>query len=104
MECYLGTDPNDGCAGTTTVNDEGPPDAWPLDFNDDQRAALQDVLFAFVTTLAPYGGLNSPVALDPPVLQRVDFNGDGIVKLQDVLLGYVTKLAPLGGLNTMCTP
>jgi hypothetical protein len=98
-EVYLGADPTDDCAATDIANNEGPPDAWPVDFNDDQKAALDDVIFAFVTTLAP-DGLNQP-ATGP--LQRVDLNGDGIVSMQDVILGYVTKLAP-DGLNTVCMP
>jgi len=98
-EVYLGTDPNDQCADTLTQNDEGTPDVWPVDFNDDQRAAMQDVIFAFVTTLAP-NGLNQDAV---PPLNRVDFNGDTWINMQDVILGYVTRLAPTG-LNTMCTP
>jgi hypothetical protein len=84
---------------TPTSHDEGPPDAWPVDFNDDQRAGMDDVIFAFVTTLAP-NGLNQP-AVGP--LVRVDLNSDGLVNMQDVILGYVTKLAP-AGLNATCTP
>ncbi len=45
-ENYLGTDPNDMCADTPDINDEDPPDAWPIDFNDDQKASMQDVIFA----------------------------------------------------------
>jgi hypothetical protein len=105
-EVYLGTDPLLGCAATgwgtgegqDGVDDEGPPDLWPIDFNDDQKASMQDVIFAFVTTLAP-DGLNQPAT----GLERVDMNGDGFINMQDVILGYVTKLAPTG-LNTMCTP
>jgi hypothetical protein len=106
-EVYLTTDPLLGCAatgwgtgqGTGGANDEGPPDRWPVDFNDDQRAAMQDVIFAFVTSLAP-GGLNQ-AAVGP--LARVDLNGNGFINMQDVILGYVTKLAPVG-LNKTCTP
>jgi len=102
-ELYMGTDPFKACADTSTANDEALPDAWPVDFNDDQKASLADVVFAFVTTLAPYGGLNISVNLDPSVLRRVDLNGDGFIDLQDVVYGYVTKLAP-EGLNKTCTP
>ena len=98
-EIYLGTDPNLRCAATPGLDDEGPPDAWPVDFNDDRRANMQDVIFAFVTTLAP-NGLNQP-ASGP--LVRVDFNGNGFINMQDVILGYVTRLQPTG-LNTTCTP
>ena len=96
-EGYLGTDSLDNCAATPIANDEDLPDAWPVDFNDDQRAGMQDAIFAFVTTLAP-AGLNQP-AVGP--LVRVDFNGNGWINLQDVIFGYVTNLAP-AGLNTVC--
>ena len=98
-EVYLGTAPTVPCAGTPGENDEGPPDAWPIDFNDDRRVSMQDVIFAFVTTLAP-NGLNQP-ATGP--LVRVDLNGDGFINMQDVVFGYVTRIAPIG-LNTICTP
>ncbi|MEE8347861.1 MAG: cohesin domain-containing protein, partial [Dehalococcoidia bacterium] len=98
-EFYMGTDPNSACASTALYNDEDPPDAWPVDFNDDQRAGMDDVIFAFVTTLAP-DGLNQPVVGG---LERVDLNGDGFISLQDVIFGYVTMLAPTG-LNTTCSP
>jgi hypothetical protein len=88
-----------GCAANSGIGNEGPPDVWPVDFNDDQRASMQDAIFAFVTTLAP-DGLNQPVV---PGLERVDFNGNGFINMQDVILGYVTKLSPYG-LNTGCTP
>lgn len=98
-ELYMGTDPNKACADTSTSHDEGPPDAWPVDFDDDQRAGLQDVIFGFVTTLAP-DGLNQPAAGG---LERVDFNGDGFINMQDAIYGYVSNLTP-DGLNTRCTP
>ena len=98
-EVYLGTDPNLRCASTPATGDEGPPDVWPVDFNDDQRANNQDVIFAFVTTLAP-NGLNQPAT---GLLVRVDLNGDGFINIQDVIFGYVTRIAPTG-LNTICTP
>jgi hypothetical protein len=99
IEAHVGTDPDDPCAATLGQNDEGPPDVWPVDFNDDQKAGMQDIIFAFVTTLAP-DGLNQP-ATGP--LVRVDLNGDGFINMVDVIFGYVFKLAPTG-LNTMCTP
>ena len=99
QESYVVTDPNDPCAATATPGDEDPPDAWPVDFNDDQRANMQDVIFAFVTSLYPIG-LNQPASGS---LVRVDLNGNGFINMQDVILGYVTKLAP-AGLNTFCTP
>jgi hypothetical protein len=95
-EAYLGADGLDDCAATPAAHDEAPPDAWPLDFNDDQRASMSDVTYAFVTMLAP-AGLNQP-AVGP--LVRVDFNGDGWINMQDVIFGYVTMLP--GGLNSVC--
>jgi hypothetical protein len=98
-EDYLITDPTDACAATPGQNDEGPPDVWPVDLNDDQKGSMQDVIFAFVTTLAP-DGLNQDAI---PPLNRVDMNGDTWINMQDVILGFLTRLAPTG-LNTMCTP
>ncbi len=99
IEVYLGADPNDPCADTLAPNDEGPPDAWPVDFNDDQVADLEDVILAFITSLLPTG-LDQPAA---GPLVRLDFVDNGLIDLQDVILGYVTKLSPTG-LDTACTP
>lgn len=44
FELFLGTDPGDDCPDTSTANDEAPPDVWPFDFDDNQRAVLGDVL------------------------------------------------------------
>ena len=54
-ENFMGTDPSDHCNDTASADDEGTPDAWPFDFNDDQRASLPDVLkyIGKVNTLAP---------------------------------------------------
>ncbi len=98
-EVYLGTAPTIGCAFTPGQNDEGPPDLWPLDFNDDQRVALVDVIIAFVITLEPIG-LDQP-AVGP--LVRVDFNGNGFIELADMIFGYVIGLVP-NGLDVSCTP
>ena len=94
----LGTLPVTACAATPSADDED-TDAWPIDFHDDQRAGMQDLIFAFVTTLYPLG-LNQ-AAVGP--LVRVDMNGDNWINIQDVIFGYVTKLAPTG-LNKTCTP
>ncbi len=98
IEVYLGTDSNGRCPDTPGLNDEGHPDAWPVDFNDDQNADLKDVIFAFVTTL--------PAGLDQPAtgpLVRLDFVDDGWIDLQDVIRGYITMLLPTG-LDTSCVP
>ena len=96
-EVNLTTNPNFGCAATTAAGDEPLPDRWPVDFNDDGRAAMQDVIFGYVTSLVP-GGLNQPAT---GALARMDLNVDGWVRLQDVILGYVTRLAPQG-INKTC--
>ena len=89
VEGYLGTDPNAACADSPTADDEGPPDAWPFDFNDDQRASLGDALryIPVFNTFAP----------GPPYDQRFDLNGDGGIGLGDVL-----KYIPV--INKTCTP
>ncbi len=87
------------CASTPDQNDEAPIDDWPVDFNDDQVADLQDIIIAFVTRLAP-AGLDQP-AVGP--LVRMDFVNNGFIDLQDVILAYITKLQP-AGLDTTCTP
>src|ERR1700674_4391578 len=37
-ETNMGTDPSRHCAATPARNDEPPPDAWPVDFDDNQTA------------------------------------------------------------------
>jgi hypothetical protein len=88
-ENFMGTLPLVHCAATNTANDEGPPDAWPFDFNDDQRAALADALryIPVFNTFAP----------GPPYDQRFDLNADGGIGLGDVL-----KYIPV--INMTCAP
>ncbi len=74
----MGTDPLDPCAATPDPNDEPIPDAWPFDFNDDQRAALGDVL-SFIPVFNTF-------APGPPYEPRHDLNADGGITLADVLL------------------
>ena len=76
-ETFVGTDPSRHCASTSTANDEPLPDAWPMDFNDDQRANLSDVL-SFVPSF------NSNVTT-PNYDKRHDVTGDGVINLSDVL-------------------
>ena len=86
-EVFMGTGPLSGCAANNVAGNEGPPDAWPYDFNDNQRADLSDVLgyipvFNSFFPIAPY---------DP----RFDLDAsDGIT------LGDVLSFIPV--FNTVC--
>ncbi|MCH8919987.1 MAG: hypothetical protein IIA23_04680 [Chloroflexi bacterium] len=76
-EDFMGTDFLDACMNTNTADDEGLPDTWPFDFNDNQRADLSDVLgyipvFNSFFPIAPY---------DP----RYDLDASGGITLADVL-------------------
>ncbi len=96
-ESFIGTDPDDACADTIAPNDErGPPtfpmepvSPWPMDNNDDRKAALSDIL-AYIpvfNTIAP-GGLYKA---------RYDLNADSIIGLSDILM-----FIPF--FNITCTP
>jgi uncharacterized protein YkwD len=87
IEIHLGTLPAAPCANTAAQNDEPPPDTWPVDFNNDQRATTQDVL-----KYIPVLNTSPP---DPAYDVRFDLNGDNKVTTQDVL-----KF--MGFLNTRC--
>jgi lysophospholipase L1-like esterase len=76
-ESFLGTDPTRQCAATPIANDEAGPDAWPFDFNDDQKANLSDILHYL-----PVFNTQSP---GPPYAARYDLNGDGHINLSDIL-------------------
>jgi len=74
IESFVGTDPTNACADTSTPNDEA-DDKWPPDINDDQ----------FINTfdLVPLVGyFLDPVAAYNP---RYDLNTDGVISLLDVL-------------------
>ena len=76
-ETDIGTDPDIHCAADNIAGNEGLPDAWPFDFNDNQRADLSDVLgyipvFNSFSPIAPY---------DP----RWDLDASGGITLGDVL-------------------
>jgi len=88
-ESFIGTSGSLKCAATATANDEPTPDRWPVDFNDDQRATIPDVLL--------YIGKLNYISPDPLYVQRFDLNGDGRVNLVDVL-----KFVPF--LNEVCVP
>ena len=74
----MGTDPTDHCANTATPDDEGPPDAWPYDHNDDERAALEDVL-AYIPVFNSFDP-------NPPYSPRFDLDASGGITLVDVML------------------
>ncbi|MCH8919986.1 MAG: DUF1929 domain-containing protein [Chloroflexi bacterium] len=88
-EVFMGTEPLVACAATATANDEGPADAWPFDFDDNQRAALGDVIgfIPVFNTFAP----------GPPYDPRFDLDASGGITLGDVL-SYVPVF------NLLCTP
>ena len=87
LEVFMGTDPLSDCAANNVAGNEGLPDAWPYDFNDNQRADLSDVLgyipvFNSFFPIAPY---------DP----RFDLDASGGITLGDVL-SYIPVF------NTVC--
>jgi len=76
-ESYIGTDPEDDCADTPAANDED-PDAWPPDFNDDQRVNLADLL-----PLRDHWNCQVSMACYDP---RFDLNTDGRINLGDITI------------------
>ena len=88
-EAFFGTDPFNACAETSTSNDEPPPDAWPLDMTDNQKANTLDV--------AKYVPVLNSFAPGPPYTARLDLTMNGIVNTLDI--------APfVPALNTTCLP
>ena len=84
-ESVIGTDPNDKCAANSGTNNEPLPDAWPVDFNDNQIVNVGDVVsfnpsFGQSTGNPPvnFAGTLTPIA-------RWDLNASGIVNVSDVL-------------------
>lgn len=73
-ESFIGTN-GSHCPATATANDEGLPDTWPADFNDDQLVNGSDVL-AFNTLI----GSTAP---GPPYSVRFDLDGDGTITVGD---------------------
>jgi len=88
-ETFMGTLPLVTCAANNGVNNEAPPDAWPFDFDDNQRAGLSDVLGYIPVFNSSYP--NAPY--DP----RYDLDQSGGVRLPDVL-----SFIPV--FNKVCTP
>ncbi len=77
VELFVGTSATDRCADTTVAGDEA-DDKWPLDFNDDRLAGLNDVL-----KFIPVFNTSAP---GPPYDPRFDLNASGGISLHDVLL------------------
>jgi hypothetical protein len=94
-EAFVGTDPADGCADTTTPNDEEGPGVgepvspWAPDTNDNRIVQIGDVL-------AVGAALNTSPP-NPNYKARFDWNGNGLVSIQDLL-----QVGPF--LNKSCTP
>jgi hypothetical protein len=82
-ETFVGTDPNDGCADTTTPNDERGPafgeplSPWVPDTNDNGLVQIGDLLSvgAALNTSPP----------NPNYTNRFDWNGNGSVSISDLL-------------------
>jgi glucose/arabinose dehydrogenase len=72
-EELAGTAPLAQCATTATANDEPPPDAWPVDFDDNQRVNVLDV-----------SQFSSRFNSGQMYAARYDFNGDGYINVLDV--------------------
>ncbi|MCH7999872.1 MAG: right-handed parallel beta-helix repeat-containing protein, partial [Chloroflexi bacterium] len=86
-ETDIGTDPNVRCAADNVAGNEGLPDAWPFDFNDNQRADLGDVL-GYIPVFNSFDP-------NPPYDARYDLIRSGGITLADVL-SYIPVF------NTLC--
>ena len=93
-ETFMGTDPVDWCADTTTANDEqGPPSEplspWPPDFNDNRIPSNADIIL-----MGPTFNKISPNPLYNP---RFDLNASGGVTNADIII-----IGPF--FNKFCAP
>jgi uncharacterized repeat protein (TIGR01451 family) len=82
-ESFIGTDATKACAATPAANDEPLPDAWPMDFNDDQKVDMSDVLHYSSVFKTTQGGPPGPGGGSYAV--RYDLNGDGKIDMSDIL-------------------
>jgi serine-type D-Ala-D-Ala carboxypeptidase/endopeptidase len=82
-ESFIGTDATRQCAADATPNDEALPDAWPMDFNDDQKVTTSDVLHYTPVFNTTQGG--PPGAGGGSYAVRFDLNGDGKINTSDIL-------------------
>jgi hypothetical protein len=95
----VGTDPASDCAATPARNDEPPPDAWPVDFDNNQYVNGSDIL-TFALVFGKHPG-------DQGYNARFDLNNDNTINGTDFL-----KMAPFFGkrctqqltLTVMCIP
>jgi subtilisin family serine protease len=74
-EQFVGTNTSNDCAATSTLNDEPPPDMWPVDLNDSRSVTTVDVGF--------YVGKFGSQAPGPPYDVRLDLNMDGQITTVD---------------------
>jgi hypothetical protein len=93
-ENFIGTDPADRCADTTTANDETAPgmSPWPSDFNDNRATNISDVVM--------FGAAFNQVGPNPPnplYNARFDLNASNSVNISDVV-----AIGPF--FNKSCTP
>ena len=88
-ETFMVTAPLVACATNNTPDNEDPPDAWPFDFNDDQKAMLGDVL--------RYIGRVNTSPPNPNYDVRYDLDASNSITLADVLK-YI------GVINVSCAP
>jgi hypothetical protein len=77
------------CAATSAADDESGPDAWPVDFNDDQSVNVLDV--------SQYSSRFNSSEPGPPYDARHDLNADGHINVLDV-----SKFSSV--MSKSCTP
>ena len=89
VELFIGTDPLDACADTSTADDEA-DDKSPPDLNDDQAVNVLDRARMVVQLLS--------LTYD----QRFDLNADGALNVQDraIEVLYFLEFKTLGGVCT----
>jgi hypothetical protein len=85
----MGTDPSRACAATAAPKDEPGLGAWPVDFNNDQKVDLSDVM----AYRARFGIKSSDARYSP----RIDLNADGAIGIGDII-----ALVPFFGMR--CSP
>jgi hypothetical protein len=77
-ESAIGTNPGAQCAATVASNDEPLPDAWPMDFQDNQIVNGGDILMMNPVFGSSSGG-------GPPYSPRFDLNANGVINGADIL-------------------
>jgi hypothetical protein len=89
LESFAGTGSTVMCAATSAADDESGPDAWPVDFNDDQGVNVLDV--------SQYSSRFNSSEPGPPYDARHDLNADGHINVLDV-----SKFSSV--MSKSCTP